>query len=227
MTTVYQIKVKGQLDPQFTAWLGNFVSAHTPDGDTLLTGTVVDEAALYGILARCRDLGLTLISINPLPKFKRGTTMNWIHVEAAHIIDARPEAVYAVVSDYHVGHAAIVPKPYFTPLIVEKGGKGEGTVLRGSVKVFGNEYPFHQLVTEPEPGRVLVETDIDTGQWTRWTFEAQNGGKATRVTITSDFPPSAGIVGWLERFTKPAITRNIYNQELRNLAEYVRANSAN
>jgi hypothetical protein len=67
MPIAYQIRVKDYLDARFSSWLGDFAVEHTPDGDTLLTGHVVDQAALYGVLKRCRDLGLTLISLNPLP----------------------------------------------------------------------------------------------------------------------------------------------------------------
>ena len=147
----------------------------------------------------------------------------WIHAEESHVIDARPEEIYAVVNDYRVGHPAILPKQYFTDLIVEEGGQGAGTVLRGSVKVFGQEFPFHQLVSEPEPGRVLVETDTETGQWTRWTFEPLDGGAQTRVTIASEFPPSPGIISVLERLTRPLVVRDIYRKELRQLDEYVRS----
>ncbi|MSP14596.1 MAG: SRPBCC family protein [Chloroflexi bacterium] len=146
---------------------------------------------------------------------------NMIHVAASMVIDARPEVLYAVVTDYQVGHPAILPKQYFTGLTVEKGGRGAGTVVRGSVKVFGTEYPFHQQVSEPEPGRVVQETDIDTGQYTTFTFEPLNGGTQTRVTIASEFPPSPGLMGWMERLVKPGVTQNIYKQELRQLAEYV------
>jgi hypothetical protein len=66
MATTYQIRVQGLLDPSFSAWFNDFAVAHTAEGDTLLTGEVVDQAALHGILARCRDLGVTLISVNPL-----------------------------------------------------------------------------------------------------------------------------------------------------------------
>jgi hypothetical protein len=148
---------------------------------------------------------------------------NWIPVEASYVIDSRAEDIYAVMSDYRVSHPAVLPRQYFQELTVEKGGQGAGTVVRGSLKVFGIVYTFHQIVTEPEPGRVLVETDIETGQWTRFTFEPINGGAQTRLTITSEFPPSKGIMGIMERWTKPAVIRNIYNKELRQIADYVTA----
>jgi hypothetical protein len=144
-----------------------------------------------------------------------------IHVEASLVIDARPEELYAVVADYHVGHPAILPRHYFTSLVIEAGGQGAGTVLRGSVKVLGQEYPFRQRVSEPEPGRVLVETDIESGQSTRFIFEPLNDGTQTHVTIASDFPASSGIIGLIDRLTRTLIARDIYRQELKQLADYM------
>jgi hypothetical protein len=144
-----------------------------------------------------------------------------IFTEASLVIDARPEELYAVVADYRVGHPAILPKQYFSDLIVEQGGQGAGTVIRGSVTVLGQEHPFHQLVSEPQPGHVLIETDLVTGQVTRFTFEPLNGSGLTRVTIASEFPASRGFVGLLERLTRPIVARDIYREELRQLASYM------
>jgi hypothetical protein len=66
MSTVYQFKIKGHLDQKYSIWFGCLKFIHTAEGDTLLTCTVPDQAALHGIFGRCRDLGLTLISVNPL-----------------------------------------------------------------------------------------------------------------------------------------------------------------
>jgi hypothetical protein len=221
MCMIYRIKVKGQLDPKLSEWFGNFAISHTPDGDTLLTGIVIDQAALHGVLARCRDLGVTLISINPLNA--REGSMSKVIVNASDVIDARPEQIYAILSDYRVGHAAILPKPYFKEMIVEQGGQGEGTIIRLKMNVFGQEYTYHQIVTEPEPGRLLVETDMNTGQFSSFTLEPLNGGAQTRVTIHSEFPGKPGIAGWMEKLMQPPITRHIFKKELRNLAEYVRS----
>jgi hypothetical protein len=61
---VYQIRVKGQLGPQWTDWFGGLAIAVEEDGDTLLTGPLVDQAALYGLLKKVRDLGMPLVSVN-------------------------------------------------------------------------------------------------------------------------------------------------------------------
>ena len=58
------IRVKGQIDPQWSEWFGNLEIASTGQEQSLLTGIVPDQAALYGILTRLRDLGLSLISVS-------------------------------------------------------------------------------------------------------------------------------------------------------------------
>src|SRR6185503_8045206 len=62
-STVYQIRIKGQLDPQWTNWFEGMRVTPQDDGDTLVTGPVLDQAALFGLLRKVRDLGLPLISV--------------------------------------------------------------------------------------------------------------------------------------------------------------------
>lgn len=149
-----------------------------------------------------------------------------IKVQASEVIDARPEDVYALLSDYKIGHPAILPKPYFTGLTVEKGGQGEGTIVITKMKVMGQEFVYRQAVTEPEPGRLLVETDLETGQFSSFTFEPVNGGKQTYLTIYSEFPGKAGFAGWMEKLMQPMIVGRIYRQELRNIAVYFQNKAA-
>ena len=59
---VYQIRVKGHLGDQWRDWFGSLTITLEDDGDTLLTGPVVDQAALHGLLKKVRDLGMPLIS---------------------------------------------------------------------------------------------------------------------------------------------------------------------
>lgn len=58
-----EIVVKGHLDPHWSDWLEGMTVVHTADQNTLLCGEVADQSALYGLLSRLRDLGLTLISV--------------------------------------------------------------------------------------------------------------------------------------------------------------------
>ncbi len=62
----YQIKVRGHLDPKWRGWLDNLCIEHKQDGNTNLIGPLADQAALHGLLNKIRDLGLPLISVNPM-----------------------------------------------------------------------------------------------------------------------------------------------------------------
>lgn len=62
MQTV-EIRVKGLLDPEWSEWLENLTVVGDTPSQTLLTGQIVDQATLYGILNKLRDLGLKLISV--------------------------------------------------------------------------------------------------------------------------------------------------------------------
>lgn len=62
----YAIRVKGHLDTRWTAWFDGLTLIADPDGSTLIQGSIVDQAALHGVLQKVRDLGLTLISVTPV-----------------------------------------------------------------------------------------------------------------------------------------------------------------
>jgi len=63
MPTYYQIRVQGHLDQSWSAWFDNLTIQHDPDGGTTLAGPVADQAALYGLIEKARDLGLTLLAV--------------------------------------------------------------------------------------------------------------------------------------------------------------------
>jgi hypothetical protein len=148
--------------------------------------------------------------------------MTHYRAEASDIIDAPPEQVYAIVADYHEGHPAILPARYFTDLTVTKGGQGEGTAITVTMNVFGAKSLINLVVSEPEPGRVLVEEDKSAGVVTTFTLEPLDGGERTRLTISTDARVSSGLRGLIERVVNPAITRKIYREELQQLARIVR-----
>ena len=60
---VYQIRIKGHLGPEWTDWFGGLSITLEDNGDTLLAGPVVDQAALHGLLRQVRDLGMPLLSV--------------------------------------------------------------------------------------------------------------------------------------------------------------------
>ncbi len=62
----YEIRVKGHLSPSWSEWMGGLELTHTSDGNTTLSGNITDQAELHGLLAKIRDLGLTLITVERL-----------------------------------------------------------------------------------------------------------------------------------------------------------------
>jgi len=60
----YQIRIECHLDNQWADWFGGLTITLEENGDTLLTGSVIDQAALFGLLKKVRDLGLPLVSLN-------------------------------------------------------------------------------------------------------------------------------------------------------------------
>ena len=73
---VYEIRLKGYLDARRAAMFDGLVVVQEPDGETVLTGTVIDQAALHGVLERIRDLAVPLLSVRRLPEDDAGSEGN-------------------------------------------------------------------------------------------------------------------------------------------------------
>ena len=74
----YEIRVQGQIDRQWADWFAGFTISYDTDDSTILRGSIVDQAALHGVLIRVRDLSLTLLSVNQVapdatPRHDEGT----------------------------------------------------------------------------------------------------------------------------------------------------------
>lgn len=128
------------------------------------------------------------------------------------VIPAPPERVYAIIADYRDGHPSILPKPPFVSLVVEEGGRGAGSVIRVTMRMLGRTQTFRAVVTEPEPGRCLIETN-DTGYVTTFSVEPGAEGGGTRVTIATDLVRQ-GVAARVERWLSARLLRPVYEQEL-------------
>ena len=139
-------------------------------------------------------------------------------VSVTAVIPARRERLYSLISNYKDGHQRILPKQ-FTSLVVEEGGVGAGTVIRFQMTMFGKKQTFRAAITEPEPGRVLVETDLDSNAAvTTFTINPGSAPADSHVTISTELPVRAGFLGKIERTLMTLLLRPIYVKELENLA---------
>ena len=140
-------------------------------------------------------------------------------VSASALLPVAPEVAYAVIADYHDGHPRILPRPPFTGLVVEQGGVGAGTVATATVKLAGLSSSFRFEVTEPEPGRVLVETN-DAGSVTTFTVEPVEGRHDTcRATIETQLPGGRGPFARLNRWFLRRLLRDVLPRELERLEQ--------
>jgi hypothetical protein len=133
-----------------------------------------------------------------------------IRVNAERLTPAPADAVYALLADYQQGHPSILP-PEFSDFAVLEGGTGAGTVIRYRVRLGGRTLGATARVAEPEPGRVLTETDVNTGAVT--TFIVVPAGEQTRLQFETAWEPSRGIVGIVERLAAPRMLRRLYDKE--------------
>jgi hypothetical protein len=150
--------------------------------------------------------------------------MPTIRASASATLDAPPAAVYAVIADYREGHPSILPRRYFSNLVVEKGGTGAGTVVRFAIRAGGTTRRIRAAVTEPEPGRLLLETDLETGAVTRFRVDAAAEGRS-RVTFETEWM-TPGVRGWIERLFAPRVLQRVYAEELRHLEAVARSSRA-
>jgi len=150
--------------------------------------------------------------------------MSKVVIQESAEIAAPPDAVYRILADYREGHPSILPPRWFTHLHVERGGVGEGTVIRFGMKSGGRVREMRAEVVEPEPGRVLVERGLDErGTVTTFTVDPAGAG-AARVTIHTTWP-ATGVTGFLERLLAPPLLKKVYREELALLAEKAAAAS--
>ena len=141
-------------------------------------------------------------------------------VSASAAVKAPAQQVYAILADYREGHPHILPQPPFGAIEVEQGGHGAGTVIRFPMTFFGREQIFRALISEPQPGRVLMETYPDTGNITSFTVVPDGDGPNALVTINIEMPMPAGPLGTLRRFVTTRLLRPVLVRQLAQLAAF-------
>jgi len=138
-------------------------------------------------------------------------------------IDAPPSRVYSIVADYHQHHPRILPPEYFKAIRVDEGGIGAGTRLTVTMRVLGTTQTFQHNVSEPEPGRVLVESDAEGYSVTTFVVDAADSRRASVPSITTEFTARKnGFPGRIERYLTRRILNRIYEKELALISAYAK-----
>lgn len=149
--------------------------------------------------------------------------MAQVTVGASALVHAPPATVYGILADYHDGHPHILPRPPFGELVVESGGRGAGTVFRVQTRQGMKMRTFRMAVSEPQPGRLLKEQDLDSDLFSTFAVEPVAGGHC-QVTITTHWM-RGGVQGLMERMLMPVLAAPIYRREIANLERLARERS--
>jgi len=142
-----------------------------------------------------------------------------IVVSAERVVDAPADAVYGYVADMRDHHPRFLP-PAFSDFQVESGGVGAGTITRFKVTAGGRTREYRMRVDEPEPGRVLTESDTGSSLVTTTTVTPRDS--ASLVNISTTWNGAGGIGGFFERTFAPRAIRPIYADQLERLDAYAR-----
>jgi hypothetical protein len=145
--------------------------------------------------------------------------MSQIHAELERPIAAPASQVYAYFADYREHHPRLLPSA-FSDNRVEQGGIGAGTVVSFKTTVAGRTQSYRVYVTEPVPGRVMVETDPELKLVT--TFTVTPDGDHCKVKLETTYEGSSGIAGFFERLLAPRLLRKLYAEELAITDRYAR-----
>jgi hypothetical protein len=137
--------------------------------------------------------------------------MTQYRVEESAEIPAPAQGVYAVLADYRAGHPGILPKG--NTVVLESGGTGAGTVFTLKSSMLGVTKSIRMAVTEPEPGRVLMERELPDGFVTTFTVDPLRGGAASRLTISTLGPVRGGLMGRIEAWVMPPLIRRMMAHE--------------
>lgn len=144
--------------------------------------------------------------------------MSRVYVKSQRTIDAPPQEVYKVLTDYVVKRPSMLPTN-FLDYNVEKGGRGAGTVTSYRLHAGGRERLYRMKVEEPVRGKVITERDSRSSLLSTWTLTPKKGGERTRVQIESEWEGGQGVKGFFEKTFAPLGLKSIYSTMLVRLTD--------
>jgi Polyketide cyclase / dehydrase and lipid transport len=142
-----------------------------------------------------------------------------ITTAAERTIDAPAAHVYRLIRDFRLHHPNFLP-PQFSDFEIETGGVGAGTVHRFRMTLAGRTTAYRVRVGEPQPGRMLIESDASRRMLTTFTVDPEPYGR-TRVRIHTRWYTD-GFAGFIERLVAPYLLARVYREELRLMDRYAR-----
>lgn len=146
--------------------------------------------------------------------------MSELHVEVERRIGAPAKQVYQCIADCREHHPKFLPAA-FSDFRVEEGGVGAGTVFSFKLTAGGRTRAARMRVEEPEPGRVLTESDLGSSLVTTWTIMPEEA--ASRVRVVTRWQGAGGVGGFFERLFAPRALTRLYTDELELLDRYARS----
>lgn len=149
--------------------------------------------------------------------------MAQVVISQERTLNAPANVVYECLANYREHHPKILPAAFHDLEVVE-GGIGAGTVIRFKMTVGGRTRSAEMIVSEPEPGRVMVETGRGSTIVTTFTVNPSGGGCVARIETRWD--GASGIGGVMERFFAGKALRKIFAEELELLEKYARARAS-
>ena len=145
--------------------------------------------------------------------------MSELRVVAERAIGAPAALVYRLIADFDRHHPQFLP-PAFSDFQVEQGGVGAGTVHSFRMTAGGRTRSFRMRVEEPDPGRVLTESEMGSSMVTTWVVTPE--GPGCRVRLETRWQGAGGVGGLFERLFVPRALRRLYADELERLDRYAR-----
>jgi Polyketide cyclase / dehydrase and lipid transport len=145
--------------------------------------------------------------------------MGTINVEQEGAVGAPADLTYRLIADDE-HHKQFLPEA-FSDFETVEGGVGAGTVHRFKLEAGGKVRDYLMRVDEPQPGRVITESDQNSSLVT--TFTVTPTGETCTVKIATTWQGAGGVGGFFERTFAPKVLRKMYADELARLDEYARA----
>jgi ribosome-associated toxin RatA of RatAB toxin-antitoxin module len=142
-----------------------------------------------------------------------------VYVMAEGLVAAPADRVYELIADHREHHPKFLPSN-FSNYEIERGGVGAGTITTFTITAGRRSRNYRMRIDEPEPGRVLTESDTTSSLVTTWTVTPE--GDQARVRIETRWEGAKGAAGFFERVFAPPALRRIYNDELSHLDRYAR-----